>query len=312
MRRRCAFVILTLIVSLSIFGQQPKPIIDRQTQNTSVQFVPNQQETILKLQNENEAMKRQLDKMEKEIELYREDVRTKTSEMNSNMALWLAVLTIIMAILGVVIPLILNGRNEKVVKKLLEDIKKEANLAKEQAKKSVESSEKIQSQVDSVKEQVTAATKQVQKVEEVAKDAKASQLFAYAVNEGDSSKAEALLTQVIELCPQNAEAYYYRAHQKMDLEEALKDYDKAIEINPLYIDALDDRGNLKICMNDNIGAIDDFDRVIKLAPLNPSAYVCRGIAKEMINDEKGAMMDYNRSIELDPKRFYSYFKRGHH
>ena len=162
-----------------------------------------------------------------------------------------------------------------------------------------------------MKEQVTAATKQAQRAEKAAKDAKASQLFAYAVNEDDSSKAETLLTQVIQLCPQNAEAYYYRAHQKKDYEEALRDYDKAIEINPLYIDALDDRGNLKICLNDNIGAIDDFDRVIKLAPLNPSAYVCRGIAKENTNDKKGAMMDYNRSIELDPKRFYTYIKRGH-
>ena len=252
----------------------------------------------------------QLEKMEKEIELYREDVRTKSSEMNSNMALWLAVLTIIMAILGVAIPLILNRRNEKMVEKLLEDTKDEANLAKEQAKKSVDAFEKIQSQVDSVKEQVLTATKQAQKAEEAAKESKSNQLFASAVNEDDSFKAETLFTQVIELCPQKAEAYYYRAHLRNNNLDALKDYDKAIELIPNYAEALYDRGNLKIIMNDNASAIMDFDKLISLEPHNSNAYSCRGTAKENIGDVKGAMVDFNKAIELYPNDYYAYLKRG--
>ena len=136
MKVKLIFFFITLFFGLYGFGQQPKRAsMQGDSQNTSTQIVTHQQETILQLQAENETMKKQLEIMEKDIELYREDVRAKTSEMNTNMALWLAVLTIIMAILGVAIPLILNRRNEKIVEKLLEDTKNEANLAKEQAKR---------------------------------------------------------------------------------------------------------------------------------------------------------------------------------
>ena len=101
MKVKLIFFFITLFFGLYGFGQQPKRAsMQGDSQNTSTQIVTHQQETILLLHAENEEMKRQLEKMEKEIEIYREDVRTKTSEMNSNMALWLAVLTIIMAILG--------------------------------------------------------------------------------------------------------------------------------------------------------------------------------------------------------------------
>ena len=92
MKARLIFFFTALYVCLNCFGQQPKSVsMHGDSQNTSTQIVTNQQETILLLHAENEEMKRQLEKMEKEIEIYREDVRTKTSEMNSNMALWLAV-----------------------------------------------------------------------------------------------------------------------------------------------------------------------------------------------------------------------------
>ena len=315
MKARLIFFFTALYVCLNCFGQQPKSVsMHGDSQNTSTQIVTNQQETILLLHAENEEMKRQLEKMEKEIEIYREDVRTKTSEMNSNMALWLAVLTIIMAILGVAIPLILNRRNEKVVEKLLVDTKNEANLAKEQAKKSVEAFEKIQPQVDSVKEQVIAATMQAQKAEEAAKDAKVSQLFAQALNEEDPSKAIELYTQLIEQYPDTAVAYYNRGCQKgilhEDLEGQLNDYNKAIELNPNFIEALFNRGNVKIVLNDNTGAIANFDRVIALAPNNGEAYNNRGAAKSMLGDKYGAMADYDKAIELHSNYLAAYMSRG--
>lgn len=308
-------LLLTLFVCLNCFGLQPKSVsMQGDSQNISTQIFINQQETILQMQTENETMKKQVDRMEKEIEMYREDVRAKTSEMNSNMALWLAVLTIIMTILGVAIPLILNRRNEKIVEKLLEDTKNEANLAKEQAQKSIEAFEKILPQVDSVKEQVIAATKQAQKAEEAAKDAKVSQLFAQALNEEDPSKAIGLYTQLIEQYPDTAVAYYNRACQKgiihEDLEGQLNDYNKAIELNPNFMEALFNRGNVKIVLNDNAGAIADFDRVIALAPNNGEAYNNRGAAKSMLGDKYGAIADYDKAIELHSNYLAAYMSRG--
>ena len=96
MKQRCTLVVLMLLICLSIFGQQPQIVsIQGLPQKTSTQVSTNQQETILKLQAENEAMKAQLDRMEKEIELYREDVRAKEVAINDNHGHWLTLLSII-------------------------------------------------------------------------------------------------------------------------------------------------------------------------------------------------------------------------
>lgn len=60
------------------------------------------------------------------------------------------------------------------------------------------------------------------------------------------------------------------------------------------MEALYNRGNTKLVLNDNAGAIADFDRVIALAPNFDEAYNNRGSAKSMFGDKKGAMLDYNK------------------
>lgn len=310
MKTRYIFISMALLVCLSMFGQQTKEVsIQEPFHYTSTQAATNQQETILQLRAENKEMQIQLEKLGKEIDLYRGDVRTKTSEMNTNMALWFAVLTIIMAILGVVIPLILNRRNEKNIEKLFEDARNEANLAKEQAKKSEEAFKRIQPQVDSVREQANTAKEQAIKAEESAKEAKARYLFIYAENEDDPSKEIELYSQIIDLYPKIPEAYLRRARLRNKKEGILEDYNKAIELDPNYIDALLDRGNVKIKLNDNIGAIEDLNRVIELNPNDLNAYSFRGIAKENLGDYTGAMIDFNKAIEISPGS-YQFLNRG--
>lgn len=310
MRPKHAFIILTLMFSLNIFGQELKSVsTDKQPQNTSSQVVTDYQKSVLQLQAENEAMQKQLERMEKEIELYRGDVRTKTSEMNTNMALWLSVLTIIMAVLGIVVPLILNRKNEQNIKNLLEEAKTEANLAREQAKKSEEAFKSIQPQVDSVRKQANTAKEQAIKAEESAKEAKARYLFIYAENEDDPSIEIELYTQIIDLYPKIPEAYIRRARLRNNIEEILEDYNKAIELDPNSIDALLGRGDVKMSQNDNIGAIEDLNRVIELNPNDLNAYSYRGIAKENLGDYTGAMIDFDKAIEICPGA-YQYLNRG--
>ena len=68
MKIRLGFAILVLFSCLSISGQQVKSIpMKGQPQQATVQVTANQQESIKQLQAENEAMKAQLEKMEKEI-----------------------------------------------------------------------------------------------------------------------------------------------------------------------------------------------------------------------------------------------------
>ena len=218
MRPRYTIAVLMLLACLSIFGQQSKTVsIQGQPQKTSTQVSTNQQELIIQLQAENEAMQKQLEKMEKEIELYRGDVRDEASKMNTNMALWLAVLTIIMAILGVVIPLILNNRNEKSMEKMLEDVKKQAGSAESQAKEATtqaEQAKKSVADIEEIKKHITTIEDKINKdtlaAEKAANEAKANQLFVEALNEKDASRAIELYSQAIDIKPDHFEAYNNR------------------------------------------------------------------------------------------------------
>ena len=136
MKQRCTLVVLMLLICLSIFGQQPQIVsIQGQPQKTSTQVSTNQQESIKQLQAENEAMKAQLDRMEQEIELYREDVRAKEVAINDNHGHWLTLLSIIIGAivsilgigLGVVSPILLNIRNNKKQEEIVENIRTELN-----------------------------------------------------------------------------------------------------------------------------------------------------------------------------------------
>jgi len=49
------------------------------------------------------------------------------------------------------------------------------------------------------------------------------------------------------------------------------------------------------------GALADYSRAIELDPKYAPAYYNRGIAKNAKGDLDGAIADYNRAVELDPK-----------
>ena len=111
------------------------------TQHATVQTATNQQESIKQLQAENEVLKTQLEKMEKEIELYRGDVRTKVAELDYAQDRWLNKLTIIMGLIGVVLgiaaPYFINKDNSKRLEsrfsEMKEDLKDQVLQAKNQA-----------------------------------------------------------------------------------------------------------------------------------------------------------------------------------
>ena len=103
-------------------------------------------------------------------------------------------------------------------------------------------------------------------------------------------------------------------HQmKGDIEEAIKDYDKAIEL------ALDPqeaasyylcRGAAKSYLGKQEEAIKDYDKAIELKPKEAITYNNRGIAKSSLGKHEEAIKDYDKTIELDPKNAEAYYYRG--
>jgi tetratricopeptide (TPR) repeat protein len=130
---------------------------------------------------------------------------------------------------------------------------------------------------------------------------------------GDLDGAIADYNRAIELNPKDEDAYNNRGNAKDDKGDhdgAIVDFNRAIELKPKDEDAYYNRGNAKKAKGDYDGAITDYDRAIELNPKDPDAYNNRGVAKKAKGDLEGAMADYDRAIELDPKHEHAYVGRG--
>jgi len=325
MKTRYTLAVLMLLFCLSFFGQQPKIVsIQGQPQKTSTQVTTNQQESIKQLQAENEAMKAQLDRMEKEVELYREDVRAKEVAINDNHGHWLTLLSIIIGAivsilgigLGVVSPILLNIRNNKKQEEIIESVRTELKTQIESATNDAKSAKESLSAVSELKQDIDLIKKDIDKskkvAERAAKRAMVSKLFAQAVSEKDPSKEMELYSRIIEIDPNIAEVYNNRGilrKEMNDLDGALQDYNKAIELNPNDA-AYYNRGILKKDMNDLDGALQDYNKAIELNPNYAMAYNNRGNLRSDMNDNEGALQDYNKAIELAPNDASKYNNRA--
>lgn len=277
----------------------------------------NTEKQFLLLQEENKVLKDQLQKMESEIALYRDDVRDKIAEMNSNMSNWMTILSIVIGViaaaLGVAAPLYLNNRNDKLQKKKLDTLQEQINAAKADAasaKQSLVDVEKLKAEITSINQAIEASEKAAKKS---ANEAMASKLFAEALAEQDKNKAIELYSQVIQLDESNAGAYNNRGTIKIELgnpDGAIEDFNKTIELEPNYAGAYNNRGNSKMRIGDINGALDDYNKAAELSPKEKEIYQNRAMLKQKLKDYNGAIADYNQAIELDPKNAELYNNRG--
>jgi tetratricopeptide (TPR) repeat protein len=130
---------------------------------------------------------------------------------------------------------------------------------------------------------------------------------------GDYKGAIKDFTRAIEINPDYAGAYNDRGIAKRlsgDYAGAIEDCTKAIEINPDHAFAYANRGNAKINLGDYVEALEDLSKAIELNPNHFGAYSNRGIAKGYIGDYEGAIEDYTKAIELNPDYLGTYINRG--
>src|ERR1700683_3793659 len=83
-----------------------------------------------------------------------------------------------------------------------------------------------------------------------------------------------------------------------DLDGAIADFTKAIELKPDDEETYLSRGFAKRAKGDLDGAIADFTKDIELKPDLAIAYNNRGEARYAKGDVEGAIVDYTRGIEL--------------
>lgn len=80
--------------------------------------------------------------------------------------------------------------------------------------------------------------------------------------------------------------------------EALKDFNKAIELDPLFDQPYFYRANMKYSATDYKGALADYSKAIELNPGFADAYANRGNLYEALNQRDKACKDWIRANEL--------------
>lgn len=98
---------------------------------------------------------------------------------------------------------------------------------------------------------------------------------------------------------------------KGDYDGAIAEYNSAIELDPKYAPAYDQRGGARIEKGEYDEAITDCNKAIELDLKNPYAYNHRGAAKRLKGDYDGAIADYDKAIDLNPKFVSAYDNRGY-
>ncbi len=102
----------------------------------------------------------------------------------------------------------------------------------------------------------------------------------------------------------------YEKIQNGNFENAIVDFNHALEKDPECIDAYLRRAFCYSATNDYKNAVEDYNKVIKLNPDLETAYVSRGSAKNKLKLFKEALVDFNKALQLQPDDYQAYNNRG--
>lgn len=94
-----------------------------------------------------------------------------------------------------------------------------------------------------------------------------------------------------------------------DHEMIMRDYDMAIRLNPDFVYAYFNRGNLRCAQRDYRAAIVDYNEAIKRDPEFAEAYYNRGLTRLFLGDTERGIADLSKAGELGIINAYSIIKR---
>jgi tetratricopeptide (TPR) repeat protein len=126
--------------------------------------------------------------------------------------------------------------------------------------------------------------------------------FSYAAR-GDLERAIADYTRAIELDPGNRNDWIGRGVARLrkgDVDGAIADFDRAIQLKPDEALAYNDRAAAYSGKRDLRRAVEDYNRAIALNPHDPYFYQHRAQAYRAIGDHDRAIVDYDKAIALKP------------
>ena len=130
---------------------------------------------------------------------------------------------------------------------------------------------------------------------------------------GRYDQALADFNRAIEINPGFYQAYSNRALVQRKLNQngqALSDYNRSIEINPSYNEAYVGRGNLYRSQGQIDMALADFSKAIELEPTDPKAYNNRALIYQGQGRHNDAIADFTASMTYAPNAVAPHLGRG--
>jgi tetratricopeptide (TPR) repeat protein len=139
-------------------------------------------------------------------------------------------------------------------------------------------------------------------------------LCGYYASLGDQENAGREARLMREVDPQTADGYFFRGSfferfLRAD-NQALKDYTKAVELNPALHEARLHRSNIYVRRGDFSSALDDCNKAKEAKAPETGVHYCFGFAYEMSNRYDEAVDEFGKTIALDPKNADALQNRG--
>src|SRR5579862_2425015 len=134
-----------------------------------------------------------------------------------------------------------------------------------------------------------------------------------AIDSDNASEALKLFERLVELEPENVTYICKRGAMRQsmgDLAGAMSDYNEVIRRAPNERDGYIHRGELKSFQKDAVGALADLNKAVEISPNESGLLATRGLIRKDLGDMTGAMADYNRALELDPDNLYALTNRA--
>jgi tetratricopeptide (TPR) repeat protein len=120
-------------------------------------------------------------------------------------------------------------------------------------------------------------------------------------------------TRALNINPRFADAYNNRGLARADkgnYDRSIADYNSALEINPRYALAYYNRGGVWVDKGDYDSAIADFNKALEINPRFAEAYSGRGVTWAYKGDYDSAIADFNSALEINPHYALAYSNRA--
>jgi len=127
------------------------------------------------------------------------------------------------------------------------------------------------------------------------------------------TKGLTLWTQQVRIFPNHAEGLYYRGlslQAEKDLPGALRDYDRAMALEPELPDAHFTRGSVRAELGDWPGAVLDYNAHLKRVPNSEKALYNRGLAFMSLGNNAAARSDFTEALAMNPTRVEAWVNRA--